>query len=119
MNTAVAPDTEPEGTAALEATAAAAGSLALPVLGWSLFTLKTTGEGCHQCEKQVSVNTPVVHGPRAVCAALGCGLPPGPSGLLGAAEGMSYLVVTAIASWSVYSKVRLWNTRRTNLVRNG
>ena len=44
MNTAVAPDTEPQGTAALEATAAAAGSLALPVLGWSLFTLKTTGD---------------------------------------------------------------------------
>jgi len=43
MNTAVAPDVEPQGTAALEASAAAAGVLALPVLAWSLFTLKTTG----------------------------------------------------------------------------
>ena len=39
------------------------------------------------------------------CSRAGCGLPPGPSGLLGAAEGVSYLVVTAIACWSVYSKV--------------
>ena len=43
MNTAVAPDVEPQDTAALEVSAAAAGALALPVLTWSLFTLKTTG----------------------------------------------------------------------------
>ncbi len=43
MNTAVAPDVEPQGTAALEVSAAVAGALALPVLAWSLFTLKTTG----------------------------------------------------------------------------
>ncbi len=40
------------------------------------------------------------------CSSTGCGLPPGPNGLLGAAEGVSYLVVTAIACWSVYNKVR-------------
>ena len=42
----------------------------------------------------------------SLLAIAGCGLPPGPNGLLGAAEGVSYLVVTAIASWSVYNKVR-------------
>lgn len=36
----------------------------------------------------------------------GCGLPAGPFGLLGAAEGISYLGVTAIAAFSLYTKVR-------------
>ena len=36
----------------------------------------------------------------------GCGLPPGPFGLEGAAEGISYLVVTAIVAWSAYTKVK-------------
>jgi len=31
----------------------------------------------------------------------GCGLPPGPSGALGAAEGVSYLVVAGAAAWGV------------------
>ena len=36
----------------------------------------------------------------------GCGLPPGPGGLLGAAEGLSYLTVGALAIWTVLSKLR-------------
>jgi len=36
----------------------------------------------------------------------GCGLPAGPFGLIGAAEGISYLGVTAIAAFSLYTKVR-------------
>jgi len=35
-----------------------------------------------------------------------CGLPPGPFGLEGAIEGISYLVVTWIFSWSVFKKVK-------------
>lgn len=34
----------------------------------------------------------------------GCGLPPGPYGLFGAAEGISYLVVAALVLASLYSK---------------
>ena len=49
MNTAVAPDVKPQDTAALEVSAAAAGALALPVLAWSLFTLKTTGARALAC----------------------------------------------------------------------
>jgi hypothetical protein len=37
-----------------------------------------------------------------------CGLPPGPFGLLGLAEGISYLVVVGIAGWSAYSKVKTY-----------
>ncbi|KAL4437989.1 hypothetical protein ABPG77_004210 [Micractinium sp. CCAP 211/92] len=58
--------------------ATAAGLAALPVVVWSEWVLKTTG----------------------------CGLPPGPSGLLGAAEGVSYLVVGSIALWSLARKLR-------------
>lgn len=35
----------------------------------------------------------------------GCGLPPGPYGLLGAAEGVSYLVVATVVLASLYSKL--------------
>ena len=35
----------------------------------------------------------------------GCGLPPGPGGLLGAAEGVAYLTVAALAVWSLASKL--------------
>ena len=35
----------------------------------------------------------------------GCGLPAGPFGLLGAAEGISYLVVVYIVGWSLYTKI--------------
>lgn len=54
-----------------------AGLLAVPVVAWSEYTLKTTG----------------------------CGLPPGPGGVLGAAEGVAYLAVAALAVWSVASKL--------------
>ena len=47
-------------------------------MAWSLYTLNTTG----------------------------CGLPPGPGGALGAAEGVSYLVVAALVGWSVSTKAR-------------
>ncbi|KAI3712908.1 hypothetical protein L1987_71477 [Smallanthus sonchifolius] len=50
--------------------------IATPVIGWSLYTLKTTG----------------------------CGLPPGPGGSIGALEGVSYLVVVGIVGWSLYTK---------------
>lgn len=36
----------------------------------------------------------------------GSGLPPGPGGAYGAAEGVSYLVVVGIVAWSIYAKVR-------------
>mmetsp|Transcript_19067 Transcript_19067/g.48939 ORF Transcript_19067/g.48939 Transcript_19067/m.48939 type:complete len:654 (-) Transcript_19067:108-2069(-) len=52
------------------------GGLAVPVVAWSEWTLFSSG----------------------------CGLPPGPSGLLGAAEGVAYLTVTGIALWSVATK---------------
>eukprot|EP00244_Chara_vulgaris_P011639 TRINITY_DN5861_c0_g1_i1.p1 TRINITY_DN5861_c0_g1~~TRINITY_DN5861_c0_g1_i1.p1 ORF type:complete len:285 (-),score=25.95 TRINITY_DN5861_c0_g1_i1:396-1223(-) len=56
----------------------AGGLISLPVVAWSLFTLKTTG----------------------------CGLPPGPGGSLGALEGISYLVVIGIAGWSLIEKLK-------------
>ncbi|MCO5603735.1 hypothetical protein L7F22_057887 [Adiantum nelumboides] len=58
--------------------AIAAGLVANPVVGWSLFTLKTTG----------------------------CGLPPGPGGAIGALEGVSYLAILGIISWSAYTKIK-------------
>lgn len=48
-----------------------------PVFWWSLYTLKTTG----------------------------CGLPAGPFGLIGAAEGISYLVIIGFVASSLLSKV--------------
>lgn len=39
----------------------------------------------------------------------GCGLPAGPYGLIGAAEGISYLGVTSIAVFSLYTKVKTGN----------
>lgn len=48
------------------------------VCGYSLFVLKTTG----------------------------CGLPPGPFGLLGAAEGISYLAVVGLVAWSAVTKAK-------------
>ncbi|KAL4572449.1 hypothetical protein LXL04_019226 [Taraxacum kok-saghyz] len=56
-----------------EKLAIAGGLIANPVIGWSLYTLKTTG----------------------------CGLPPGPGGSIGALEGVSYLVVVGIVGWSL------------------
>lgn len=58
--------------------AIALGLLANPIALWSEYTLATTGAG----------------------------LPPGPGGALGAAEGISYLVVLGIVGWSAYTKVQ-------------
>ncbi|XP_047977744.1 uncharacterized protein LOC125219737 [Salvia hispanica] len=63
---------------AAEAAAIVGGLVATPVIGWSLYTLKTTG----------------------------CGLPPGPAGSIGALEGVSYLVVVGIVAWSLYTKTK-------------
>ena len=63
------------GTPALAA--AAAGLVASPICLWSEFTLKTTGSG----------------------------LPPGPGGALGAAEGVSYLVRTRSSPYSNYGQL--------------
>ncbi|CAJ2646370.1 uncharacterized protein LOC123907916 [Trifolium pratense] len=61
-----------------EIAAIAGGLISTPVIGWSLYTLKTTG----------------------------CGLPPGPGGSIGALEGISYLVVVGIVGWSLYTKTK-------------
>ncbi|XP_057809530.1 uncharacterized protein LOC131023901 [Salvia miltiorrhiza] len=66
------------GVTAVEAGAIVGGLVATPVIGWSLYTLKTTG----------------------------CGLPPGPAGSIGALEGVSYLVVVGIVAWSLYTKTK-------------
>mmetsp|Transcript_3599 Transcript_3599/g.10460 ORF Transcript_3599/g.10460 Transcript_3599/m.10460 type:complete len:158 (+) Transcript_3599:102-575(+) len=58
--------------------AAVAGLIAAPIVGFSEYTLATTGSG----------------------------LPPGPGGAYGAAEGVSYLVVVGIVAWSIYAKVK-------------
>ena len=62
-----------------QATTAAAvlGLASQPIMWWSLYTLKTTG----------------------------CGLPAGPFGLIGAAEGISYLVVIGFVASALISKV--------------
>ncbi|KAG8384019.1 hypothetical protein BUALT_Bualt04G0074600 [Buddleja alternifolia] len=65
-------------TTTTEAAGIAGGLVANPVIGWSLYTLKTTG----------------------------CGLPPGPGGSVGALEGVSYLVVVGIVAWSLYTKTK-------------
>ncbi|XP_020591181.1 uncharacterized protein LOC110032019 [Phalaenopsis equestris] len=65
-------------TETLEIAVAAGALIANPVIGISLYVLKTTG----------------------------CGLPPGPGGALGALEGVSYLVVAGIVIWSLYTKVQ-------------
>jgi len=36
----------------------------------------------------------------------GCGLPAGPFGLIGAAEGISYLGIVGIAAYSLYTKIK-------------
>nr|XP_043606769.1 uncharacterized protein LOC122578797 [Erigeron canadensis] len=67
---------EPEPLSTPNKLAIAGGLISNPVIGWSLYTLKTTG----------------------------CGLPPGPGGSIGALEGVSYLVVVGIVGWSLYTK---------------
>ncbi|XP_008790349.2 uncharacterized protein LOC120107845 [Phoenix dactylifera] len=76
--TCKAKDAESGESGAIEFAAAVGGLVANPVIGVSLYALKTTG----------------------------CGLPPGPGGSIGAAEGVSYLVVAGIVGWSLYTKVR-------------
>nr|GMC62628.1 acidic leucine-rich nuclear phosphoprotein 32-related protein [Ipomoea batatas] len=69
---------ESDGGGIAEKLAIVGGLVSTPVIGWSLYTLKTTG----------------------------CGLPPGPGGSIGALEGVSYLVVAAIVGWSFYTKTK-------------
>ena len=57
---------------------AAAGLALSPIVFWSEYTLATTGSG----------------------------LPPGPGGALGAAEGISYLASVGIVAWSLKTKVQ-------------
>ncbi|XAR57890.1 hypothetical protein NMG60_11026177 [Bertholletia excelsa] len=75
---AKAKDTSEGGGDVVEKLAIAGGLVSAPVIGWSLYTLKTTG----------------------------CGLPPGPGGSIGALEGVSYLVVVGIVAWSIYTKAK-------------
>eukprot|EP00850_Spirogloea_muscicola_P019407 SM000190S04843 [mRNA] locus=s190:52524:53673:+ [translate_table: standard] len=78
---AVAQSSDPgsgAGGSPLELAAGVGGVVAVPVVAWSLFTLRATG----------------------------CGLPPGPGGALGALEGVSYLVVVGLAGCSVATKLR-------------
>lgn len=67
-----------DSSSSVEIAAAVSGAIAVPVVAWSLYTLKTTG----------------------------CGLPPGPAGSLGAVEGVSYLAILGLVGWSVYTKVK-------------
>ncbi|BBN03647.1 hypothetical protein MPTK1_2g25140 [Marchantia polymorpha subsp. ruderalis] len=69
-------DTESVGPVGVGAIAG--GLVAVPVVAWSLYTLKTTG----------------------------CGLPPGPGGAIGALEGVSYLAILGVIGWSIYTKVK-------------
>ena len=56
----------------------AAGVVSNVICDYSLYVLKTTG----------------------------CGLPPGPFGLEGAAEGISYLLVVGLFGWSLFTKIK-------------
>eukprot|EP00271_Cylindrocystis_brebissonii_P008841 TRINITY_DN23357_c0_g1_i1.p1 TRINITY_DN23357_c0_g1~~TRINITY_DN23357_c0_g1_i1.p1 ORF type:complete len:180 (+),score=10.98 TRINITY_DN23357_c0_g1_i1:130-669(+) len=69
---------EAESSSPVEYAAAIGGLIFSPIVAYSLYTLKTTG----------------------------CGLPPGPGGLYGAAEGIGFLVVYGIVGWSAYTKVK-------------
>jgi hypothetical protein len=42
----------------------------------------------------------------SVLKSTGCGLPAGPFGLLGAAEGVSYLGVVGVGAYSLYTKIK-------------
>lgn len=64
--------------AAMQTALAIIGLLALPVVGWSEFQLNATG----------------------------CGLPPGPYGALGAAEGIAYLSVAGTVLWSLSQRIQ-------------
>uniref|UniRef100_A0A2P2QMJ3 Uncharacterized protein LOC105126557 n=1 Tax=Rhizophora mucronata TaxID=61149 RepID=A0A2P2QMJ3_RHIMU len=75
---AMAKESSDSGNGTAEKLAIAGGVISNPVIGWSLYTLKTTG----------------------------CGLPPGPGGSIGALEGVSYLIVVGIIGWSLYTKAK-------------
>lgn len=51
------------------------------------------------------VSAPLTLYSEYVLKTTGCGLPAGPFGLIGAAEGISYLVVVYIVGWSLYTKI--------------
>jgi|MDTB01.2.fsa_nt_gb hypothetical protein len=53
-----------------------------------------------------TISSAVVAYSEYVLKTTGCGLPPGPYGLLGAAEGVSYTAVVGIFLWSVTKKIR-------------
>ncbi|KDP46588.1 hypothetical protein JCGZ_13708 [Jatropha curcas] len=74
----MAKETSEGDSSAAEIAAVAGGLVSNPVIGWSLYTLKTTG----------------------------CGLPPGPGGSIGALEGVSYLIIVGIIGWSLYTKAK-------------
>ncbi|XP_043711997.1 uncharacterized protein LOC122660821 [Telopea speciosissima] len=74
----MAKESSGSGDSIIEKVAILGGLVSTPVIGWSLYTLKTTG----------------------------CGLPPGPGGSIGALEGVSYLVVVGITAWSLYTKTK-------------
>ncbi|KAI8029847.1 hypothetical protein LOK49_LG01G03456 [Camellia lanceoleosa] len=73
---AMAKESSESDSTTAEKAAIVGGLVSTSVIGWSLYTLKTTG----------------------------CGLPPGPGGSIGALEGVSYLVVVGIVAWSLYTK---------------
>lgn len=66
----------------------AAGFVANPVVLVSEYFLKTTGEG----------------------------LPPGPGGIYGATEGVSYLVIVGVVAWSLYTKAKTGSGLPGNLL---
>lgn len=66
----------------------AAGFIANPVVLVSEYFLKTTGEG----------------------------LPPGPGGVYGATEGVSYLVIVGVVAWSLYTKAKTGSGLPGNLL---
>lgn len=73
-----AADGQDKELSALGTAAIALGIVSNPLAAWSEYTLATTGSG----------------------------LPPGPGGALGAAEGLSYLVIFGITGWSLFTKVK-------------
>jgi hypothetical protein len=52
------------------------------------------------------ISNPIVLYSEYTLATTGSGLPPGPYGLVGAAEGLSYLAILSIIGWSAYTKVK-------------
>ena len=53
-----------------------------------------------------TVGSLVVFGSEYVLATTGCGLPAGPLGLFGLAEGLSYLGVVGLVGFSLFKKVK-------------